>query len=158
MKKELSPEEALFRAAALCSTGERCQHDISEKLAQWGVAPAVAAKIVKHLVEEGYIDEARYCRSFVNDKWRFDRWGRVKMRYALKQKGLSDVSIQSALDTIDESEYRECLRELLDKKRASLAGDEREIRAKLLRFAASRGFEPAVVFAVIGTETPEDLW
>ena len=158
MKKELSPEEALFRAAALCSTGERCRHDISEKLAQWGVAPAAAAKIVKHLVEEGYIDEARYCRSFVNDKWRFDRWGRVKMRYALKQKGLPDVSIQSALDTIDESEYRDCLRELLDKKRASLAGDEREIRAKLLRFAASRGFEPAVVFAVMGTETPEDLW
>ena len=50
------------------------------------------------------------------------------------------------------------LRELLDKKRASLAGDECEIRAILLRFAASRGFEPAVVFAVMETETPEDLW
>ncbi len=158
MKKELSPEEALFRAAALCSTGERCRHDISEKLTQWGVAPAAAAKIVKHLVGEGYIDEARYCRSFVNDKWRFDRWGRVKIRYALKQKDLPELLIQSALDALDESEYRDCLRELLDKKRASLTGGEREIRAKLLRFAASRGFEPAAVFAVMGAETTEDLW
>ena len=157
MKKELSPEEALFRAAALCSTGERCRHDISEKLTQWGVASAAAAKIVKHLVEEGYIDEARYCRSFVNDKWRFDRWGRVKIRYALKQKDLPELLIQSALDALDESEYRDCLRELLDKKRASLTGGEREIRAKLLRFAASRGFEPAAVFAVMGAETTEDL-
>ena len=43
-------------------------------------------KIIDRLKAEKYIDEARYCRSFINDKLRFNKWGRKKIEFALKQK------------------------------------------------------------------------
>ena len=155
MKKALTPEEALFRAAALCSTGERCCRDIAEKLTQWGIAAADAGRIIEHLADGGYIDEERYCRSFVSDKLRFDRWGRIKIRYALAQKGIGNSLIQKYLSDIDEEQYRAALGELLAKKRAALSGGEPEVRVKLMRFAASRGFEPDAIYAVLGEMSAE---
>ncbi|MCD7710773.1 MAG: RecX family transcriptional regulator [Porphyromonadaceae bacterium] len=151
MKKNLSPEEALHRAAALCSTAEKCRSEIADKLAQWGLSPSEATSLLEQLEEKGYIDEARYCRSFVNDKIKFDRWGRLKIAAALRQKKISENSIQAALAQIDEEDYRTLLQELLHRKRQSLGGEDNpEIRAKLMRFAASRGFEGREIVSQIG--------
>ena len=137
MKKELSPEEALYRAAALCSTAERCKSEIEEK----------------------YIDESRYCRSFVNDKIRFDHWGRIKITAALRQKKIDNEHIQAALSQIDEGYYRTLLQEILIKKRSSLGNEESPAnRAKLARFAISRGFEPGLVFTLLDTTCNRNLY
>lgn len=156
MKKPLTPDEALYRAAALCSTAERCANEIEEKLAGWGIPPTAASGIIEHLKREGYIDEARYCRSYVHDKIRFDRWGRLKIAAALRQKKISGEAIADALSHIDEEAYRAGLHELLDRKRQQLGdtGNPSE-RAKLVRFALSRGFEPGIVFPICGENDHE---
>lgn len=157
MKKPLTPEEALYRAAALCSTAERCASEIEEKLSRWGVASPDIRRIVAHLHKEGYIDEARYCRSFVHDKIQFDRWGRLKISAALRQKRLPDADVADALALIDETSYRQLLRELIDRKRRQLDGsDPRADKAKLLRFALSRGFETGIIFSILGRDDYDD--
>ena len=135
-------EQALSKAAALCSSGEHCEKQIREKLEKWEVSEEDADRIIAHLIDEKYIDSARYCRAFVSDKLRYNHWGRFKLRMALRQLDLPDTDIREALEAIDEEEYMEILNKVLDAKARTLRDSDPYIRTgKLLRFITSRGFE-----------------
>lgn len=155
MAKILTPPEALHRAAALCSSAEHCTADIREKLARWGVTEADSCTITDRLVQERFIDEQRYAVAFVKDKFRFSGWGRIKMRYALQQKRIDGSDIDHALATLDEEQYNDRLLELLQAKSRSIRDDDPEARrAKLFRFATSRGFESALIFNALKQVVP----
>lgn len=146
-----SPDEAFARAAARCARREYCLSEWRDKLRAAGLVPADAEAVLRRLEAEGYIDERRYARAFARDKSLYDLWGRIKIRHALRQKHIADADIDAALADIDDAAYREGLRGLLQRKSRSLrAGNDYERRMKLARFAASRGFEPALVFDLIG--------
>lgn len=135
-------DKALNRAAALCSRSEQCESDVRAKLATWLDLPEQADEIIAHLKREGFIDEQRYARAYVHDKFLYNGWGRIKLRAMLRSKGIADDAILQAMEQIDETEYRNTLLRLLATKWRSVAGcDRQRSRAALLRFAASRGFE-----------------
>ena len=151
--KPISPAEALNKAAAYCTLCERCTSEVSTKLAAWGVAPAEGKKIIERLTSEGFIDEVRYCRAFVNDKVRFNRWGRIKITAALREKRLPKEFVAAAIEQIDEETYTQALRETIEIKRRELKGaDDYAARQKIVRHAASRGFEPAKIFQLINCD------
>lgn len=144
--KELTEGEALHKAAAYCTATERCKYEVTEKMNAWGVDIETQERIIKRLVEEKFIDEERFCRFFVNDKFRFNKWGKIKINQALYQKRIPSQICNKYLDEIDEEEYIDILRSLLSaKKRSTKAPDEYQLNIKLMRFAASRGFEQNVV-------------
>ncbi len=148
--KPLSPAEALNKAAAYCTLCERCTSEVSKKLTAWGIAPVEQRKIIERLTAEGFIDEGRYCRAFVNDKVRFNRWGRIKIAAALREKQLPRENIAAAIEQIDEEAYMQALREVVEIKRKELKGDDDyAARQKIVRHAASRGYEPANIFQII---------
>ena len=68
--KEIDEKTALAKAAALCSSKECCVSEIEERLTRWGQSPEAQARIIARLIEERYIDEARFCRAFAHDKLR----------------------------------------------------------------------------------------
>ncbi len=147
MPKPMTPAEALHRAAALCSTAEHCTADIREKLTRWGISANDTHTIIERLVSERFIDESRYATAFAKDKFRFAGWGRIKIRYALQQKHIAGDEIDQALTVIDEEQYLNRLATLLQDKNRNIHDDNPESRkAKLCRFAASRGFETNLIF------------
>ncbi len=87
----------LKKAAALCSRAEYCESQIEEKLRRWGADEEETARIIAKLIDEKYIDNERYCRAFVNDKFRYAHWGRMKIRQALRFQGLPDGTVSEAL-------------------------------------------------------------
>src|SRR5690625_2622270 len=109
MKGELSENELRYKAEAYCSSMERCVTDVEAKLSQWGATPEVMEKIVRHLQDERYIDQKRFCSAFVRDKYRFNQWGRVKISQALRMKKIPADVIAEGLEEIDEREYVEIL-------------------------------------------------
>ena len=140
MAKTLTPPEALHRAAALCSSSEHCIADIREKLSRWGIGEPDARTIVERLVQERFIDEERYAIALAKDKFRF----------SLQQKRIGNSDIVNALSLIDEEAYTTHLADLLEKKSRSINDEDVEVRrSKLLRFAASRGFETELVFRIL---------
>lgn len=146
----LTPEQALSRLAALCSRGEQAESDLRGKLAAWGVVPSQADVIISRLQAEGFLDEQRYAIAFVRDKFRFNKWGRIKIAHALRQKAVSAAAIDTALDEIDEIDYRRTLLQLLQAKARTVGGsDHWARRAALLRFAASRGFEHDLCYGCV---------
>lgn len=148
--KELTPGEALNKAAAYCTLCERCISEVTAKLTAWGVPFTGQQKIIARLQEEKFIDEQRYCRAFVNDKLRFNHWGRKKIIYSLYEKKLPKEFINEAIEEIDEEKYIDILKEVIAVKSRELKGkDDYSTRQKLMRFAASRGFEPDAIIRVI---------
>ncbi len=140
-------EQALNRAAAYCSQAERATQEVLQKLEAWEVPDEDAARILEFLRKERFLDEQRYVHAFVNDKFTYERWGRIKIAYALRAKGVTGAVVTNTLDdVIDPDQYLETLTDLL---RAKMRGMKTPLapndRAKLYRFAAQRGFESAVV-------------
>jgi regulatory protein len=139
--KQFTEQEALHRCAVFCSTAERCIQDVDKKLERWEIPFSIRKNILIKLQQEGFLDESRYCRSFVNDKFKFSKWGKNKIYYALKQKQISEENILEAIQQIDAKENMDMLMQLIRQKRKSVKGkDDYEIRMKLMRFALGRGF------------------
>lgn len=142
MKKECTAEEARLKAEAYCSMAERCTDDVLRKLGQWGAREDAHGAIVDALREERYIDDRRYAVAFVRDKYRFNQWGRIKISQALRVKHVALEDISAALEEIDEEEYESILVSLLLKKRQGIkANSDYERNGKMIRFAASHGYE-----------------
>jgi regulatory protein len=139
--KQISSEQALHRLAAYCSRAERCVFDVRRKMETWEIPIEEQNRIIGRLTQEKFLDESRYCRAFVNDKSKYSHWGAYKIKYELAKKQISGQLIREALENIDSDESAEQLRLLLEQKRKSVRGkNEFEIRQKLMRFAAGRGF------------------
>ncbi len=150
LKTELSEAEGLHKAAAYCSMSEHCLSEVREKLSNWGVESEAQERILKRLLDERFVDESRFAAAFVKDKFRFNQWGRIKIRIMLQQKKVDAHQIEDAMELIDEEEYRDCLFSILSQKRKSLKDkDPQQLKAKLYRFAASRGFESDLIFKLV---------
>ena len=148
--KEYSFDELLHKAASYCSISEHWISEVESKLKAWGVESDKADKIIDRLKEENFINEKRFCIAFVKDKFHFNKWGKIKLSYSLKQKGLENSLITNALNTIDDGEYEEMLAVLLKTKLKTIKWEyEYEKMGKLFNFAQSRGFESAVIDKVV---------
>jgi len=145
MNKPLTPQQAVNRAAALCARCEQAPGDIREKLLRWGLPRDEAERVLGLLVEQGFVDEERFARAFVKDRFAFNGWGRIKIAYQLRQKGISAAVVDEAMTAIDDDRYRERLVELLRAKWREVSSREpRAAWAAMMRFAASRGFETSL--------------
>ncbi len=152
MKKNYKLEELLNKAASYCSISEHCVSEVEEKLNAWCISCDNRAKIIERLISEDFINEKRFCIYFAKDKFRFNKWGKIKIAYSLKQKGLTNDLINNALETIDDGEYEEMLASILKTKLVGLKYEyEYEKQGKLFRFAQSRGFENNVIEMVLRT-------
>ncbi|MEE4114923.1 MAG: regulatory protein RecX [Marinilabiliaceae bacterium] len=147
----ISIKDARERAMYLCSRSEKSLSDIMEKLKHWGLeSESDRQKILSELLENDFINEERYCRAYVRDKHMFNRWGRIKLRTMLRAKRISNSIIEEALDELDKDKYYEILKYELGRKRKSLkASNLYDLKAKLLRFGASKGYEPDLIFKAI---------
>ena len=154
--KQITAAEALNRAASYCTLCERCISEVSNKLTAWGVEIKVQQDIIKRLIDENFINEERYSKAFVNDKIRFNHWGRKKISAALYEKRISKSIIGNAIATIDEEEYNEILHKVLSAKHKELKyREDNSTRQKLLRFAASRGFETQLIIKALKISNDE---
>ena len=141
MKKEMTEQEAFLQLAGICAQSEHCEQEMRDKMKRWELDEAVQNRLIERLTQDRYIDQERYARAFVNDKIRYNKWGRRKVQQALWQKRIDNDVQQRVLDEIDDSEYLAVLRPLLKQKRKSIrAANAYEENQKLVRFALGRGF------------------
>ncbi|MCM1108963.1 MAG: RecX family transcriptional regulator [Clostridium sp.] len=144
--KETNTQDAFNKAAALCSASECCPMDIRQKLRKWGLDEQECDTILNQLIDDGFINEERYCRAFVHDKFHYNKWGRRKIQEALRIKHLPMQAIADALQQIPVEQYEETLKKLLTAKNKEIkAGTAYERNGKLMRFALERGFETAYI-------------
>ena len=153
-KKYLTREQALQKLKHYCAYQERCHHEVKEKLYDLGVWKKDHDPIIATLIEENYLNEERFAIAFAGGKFRIKQWGRVKIKYELKQKQVSEYSIRKALKQIGEEDYLRTLNKLAKEKYASLKSEQYLIRKKkTMDYLFHRGFEAELINESIKTIT-----
>jgi regulatory protein len=146
----LSNEEALQKARHYCGYQFRCHQEVKEKLYSFGLRRQDVEAAVATLVEEDYLNEERFAVQFAGGHFRLKQWGRVKIRYELKQRQVSDYCIKKALAAIDEEDYLKTLNRLATGKWATLKEETGFARrGKLQEYLVRKGYEQDVIHQVI---------
>mgnify|MGYP000667110040 CR=1 FL=1 len=142
----ITEDQAFQKLSALCARAEHCSHEMAEKMRKWDMADDAVARIMERLTKERYVDDERYCRFFVRDKIRYNKWGRRKVEQALYMKRIPGDIAARVLDEVDPDVYADILRPLLAAKRKTTkAASDYELNGKLTRFALGRGFTPDII-------------
>lgn len=149
----LTPEQALQKIRHYCAYQERCHSEVKEKLYGFGLHKPDVEKIIGSLIEDDFLNEERYAIQFTGGHFRIKKWGKVKIKYALRQKKVSEYCIKKALNTIDEDEYTETLTALIAQKLKTLKAQKNMFirKRKLQDFLTQKGFESDLIFAALRT-------
>jgi regulatory protein len=143
-------KEAYLRASSYCAYQERTQDEVRDRLKEWNIRGEDAESVIARLIEENFLNEERFSKAFAGGKFRMKQWGRLKIRQELRGRGVSDYCIKQALKEIDESEYRQTLRRVLEKKNDTIKDEDTIIRKqKLIRFALGKGYENDLVWNAV---------
>lgn len=141
--------KVLDRLQAQCVKREYSRSDIFKKaLKAFDGDRDEAEKAVASLVEDRFVDDARYAAAFAREKARLSGWGPVKISFALSGKGISKAVIADALREVDPGEADSRMLSVLETKRKSLEGDP-QIKFKLIKFALTRGYEYEKIAPVV---------
>ena len=153
----MTGEQAYQKLTALCARSEHCQQEMLEKMRQWGVSAEEQAQVMERLVSERYVDDERFARAFVNDKVRYNKWGRRKVEQALWMKHIDKEIATRVLDNVADEEYLATLRPMLKQKRKALGDIGPQERVKLIKFALSRGFTMDIIRQCIDVENEDEF-
>ena len=148
-----SKEQILSALQAQCVKRECCAADMRRKaLERCEGDREMAEEIVGSLIADRFVDDARYAAAFAREKSSLTGWGPVKIKFALRAKGLSDGDIAAGLAEVDADAASARLESVLRNKWKSLSEDP-DGRLKLIKFALSRGYEYSEVEALVNAIT-----
>ncbi len=151
--KRTGKTEALLKLQRFCAYQDRCHYEVRSKLLELGVYGDDLEEVIVALIEEDFLNEERFARSYARGKFRIKQWGRVRIRQELKRRQISEYCIRAALAEIDENDYTDTLRKLLEKHQNSVKGkDERTRRDKLFRHALQKGYEAELILEVLNAQ------
>jgi regulatory protein len=152
----LSPEQALQKARYYCGYQERCHSEVQEKLYSFGLRKPQVESALATLIEERYLNEERFAIQFAGGHFRLKHWGKVRIRYQLKQKKVSDYCIRTALAAIDDEAYMEGLARLAEKKWEELAVETNPMvrKSKWQEYLLRKGYESDRIAEVMAAINP----
>lgn len=162
--KDLSPDEAFARLATYCAYAEHSPHEVRTKCKAYGITGQDCDELIERLEREGYLNEERFARSCVRDKYRFNGWGPLRLQAELRRHRIASRYIDTALAELDEEELQgeNPLLSLLERKYRSIPSGlpPRKVYDRLMRFALYRGYpydEVREGISELLSEFPDDL-
>ena len=144
VKAKSSPS---LRGRALQALGRRelSRAELSTKLLPHVAETDDLAALLDDLQKRGWLSDARALEQIV--RVRSARFGTQRIAHELRQKGISEELINTAIPQLKEGEL-EAARNVWQRKFASPSQDQKE-KAKQVRFLQSRGFSMDVIFQLI---------
>lgn len=148
--KTYTVDEATARLMRFCAYRDRCHQEVEKKLKEMRMIPEAQQEIIYRLIQEKFLNEERFARSFARGKFRIKKWGRVRIVRELKQRNISKFNIDCALTEIDSEKYQLQLEALLEKRLAALTEKNKyKLRKKLADYVLYRGYESHLVYEAI---------
>ena len=131
-----------------CDYQDRCKKEIFTKLNTLELTDDDRDFVVEFLKDEGFINDERYCRSFVKGKLNLKKWGVNKIKLSLIAKGVDREIIDEVISEIDQDSYKEELVNLLKNKKIN-ESDPYKSKAKLIRYAVGKGYSLSMVMKIV---------
>ena len=141
---------ALAKAEHYCAYQERSQHEVRNKLYEWGLWTDAVENIIVQLIGGNFLNEERFAKAYVQGKFKQKGWGKIKIKQGLKLKKVPDGLLKKALQTIDGEDYLAMLNKVIHKKASLLTEkDTYKRRYKLQQHAMGRGYESDLIADVL---------
>jgi len=142
-----SKEEALAKLQRYCAYQDRCHKEVRTKLLDHGIYGDELEEIIVELIQENFLNEERFARSYARGKFRIKKWGKVKIRRELKMRQISDYCLRKAMEEIEEQEYEKTIDDLIERKWKEIKEkDDFKKKGKLARYLESKGYEKALIW------------
>lgn len=150
-KKSYTFQEIKLKLVNYCVYQDRCHQEVEQKMREFLLVPEAKEEIMLYLMQEDFLNEERFVRSYVRGKFNHKHWGRKKIINGLKQKNISSRLIEMALQEIDEEDYLVTLERLYEKYYANLNEKNTNIKKqKTIKYLIDRGFEYNIILEVLG--------
>lgn len=147
----------LHSLARYCAYQERCVQELHKKMYELGLLSDDFVEYISWLTENNYVHEGRFAEIYVRSKFNQKHWGRQKINFELRKRGITEACIEKAWESIQETTYSEQLALLIRKKKASLkTGSGAEQYQKCVLFAQSKGFEINLIHQQVKAIFAED--
>ena len=151
MKSEnFTIKEIEFKLKQYCSYQDRCHNKVENKLSKFNLISQAKDQILFNLINEDYLNETRFCKSFVRGKFKIKNWGKRRIIQELKSRKISEFNIKKGLSEINEIEYLEKFENLFNKKLSSLENLNRiDKKKKIFSYLQYRGWETNLIYEKI---------
>ncbi len=145
ISKRLTKEQAWQKIKHYCAYQERSHSEVKQKLYGFGLYKAEVEELLSKAIEEDYLNEERFAELFAGGKFRMKNWGKIKIMYELRQKGVSSYNINKAMKAIPDEDYSRTLQRLAEGKWQQLNGEHYIAKqAKAMSYLLQKGYEPAL--------------
>lgn len=150
-KKSYTVNEIRDKMAKYCAYQDRCQWEVEQKFYDFNLIPEARDEIMIYLIQQNFLNEERFAKSFARGKFYQKNWGRIKIRIELKKRKIPEKLIQVGLNEIDEKDYLTTLNQLYEKKKASLKSERESFKkkAKIRNYLLQKGFESEFITDLI---------
>ncbi|QIG90934.1 RecX family transcriptional regulator [Chryseobacterium sp. POL2] len=136
-----------------CVYQDRCHYEVEQKIRDFLLIPEAKDEILLYLIQERYLDEERFVRSYIRGKFYMKHWGRYKIQLNLKQKQISEKLISRCWDEIDDNDYKKTIRSFIEKQQDNIKETNTfKKKNKIIKFLISKGFEYEVILDVMHEE------
>ena len=151
MKSEnFTIKEIEFKLKQYCSYQDRCHSEVESKLSKFNLISQAKDQILFNLINEDYLNETRFCKSFVRGKFKIKNWGKRRIIQELKSRKISEFNIKKGLSEINEIEYLEKFENLFNKKLSSLENlNSIDKKKKIFSYLQYRGWETNLIYEKI---------
>ena len=97
-------EGALQRAYRYLGHRDRTVAELRKHLIGKGAPEAIADAAIAELIEQGYVDDARFARQFAEDRRTLDSWGGDRIARRLRELGVAPELVAAAVAAGEEGE------------------------------------------------------
>lgn len=141
-QKETS-ESAWPKIKQYCVFQERAHQEVRDKLYGYGLHKADVENLISRLIEDNYLNEERFAIQYAGGKFRLKHWGKIKITYELKAKGISEYVIKKALKNIPASDYEQTAEKLANQKFKTLKSEKNHLvrKRKMQDYLLQKGYE-----------------
>lgn len=145
--KSYNLEEIRSKMEYYCSYQDRCYKEVEVKLKSFNLIPEAKEQIMIFLIENNYINEERFAKSFVRGKHNYKKWGKKRINIELKVREISRKNIDLALQEIPEELYIQNFNELAEKQWNSIAEkNSAKKNKKWVDFLLRKGYESHLIY------------
>ena len=147
LQAEDARERAYQQSMLFLSYRARSESEIRKNLLKHEIPEAVIEQTLERLRRDGLANDKEFASTWVENRTTFRPRSRRMMAMELKQKGLDQEAIQSAIETVDEDA---AAFEAAQKRAARFKDLEwNDFRRKLSDFLGRRGFSYSVIAPIV---------
>ena len=148
MPIKLSRDEKVIleKMRSYCMYQDRCVQEVIKKLTRLQVIAKTKSKIIDHLIEDDYLNEVRFAKSFIQGKLRIKKWGRIKLNYELRIRGIKKFIIDEEINKISKEDYYQYFNEFSNNKIKTLKGSKEQKKRSFVNYFTYRGWENNLIY------------